>query len=43
MKKKILKQCGVIMEAIFAEYMFIKNFKNDPKISKKITLKIKNT
>ena len=40
-KQKILKTMWGNYGKIFAEYMFIKNFRNDPKISKKITIKNK--
>ena len=40
-KQKILKTMWGNYGKIFAEYMFIKNFRNDPKYSKKITIENK--
>ena len=40
-KQKILKKMWGNYGKIFAEYVFIKNFRNDPKISKKITIENK--
>ena len=37
-KKKIIKEMWANYGKIFAEYMFIKDFRNDPKISKKINI-----
>tara|TARA_Y100000816_G_scaffold175239_1_gene126134 strand:- start:551 stop:1414 length:864 start_codon:yes stop_codon:yes gene_type:complete len=37
-KQKIIKKMWVNYGKIFAEYMFIKDFRNDPKISKKINI-----
>tara|TARA_B100001121_G_C18572206_1_gene565549 strand:- start:25 stop:888 length:864 start_codon:yes stop_codon:yes gene_type:complete len=40
-KKKIIKKMWANYGKIFAEYMFIKDFRNDPKISKKINIQNK--
>ena len=40
-KQKIIKEMWANYGKIFAEYMFIKDFRNDPSISKKITIENK--